>query len=255
LSIDVIVLLVAAGIAGGLVNAIAGGATLITFPAMLAAGLPPIAANASNAVAVTPGHLVAALADRSKWPPCDAAMAVAVAAAIVGGTLGAVLLLVTPERLFTLLVPVLVGLATLIYAAAGAIQAGIVAVIGKSHRGDAVARPALLGLTSVYGGYFGAGLGVMLLAVLSISGREDVRSANALKNLLATAVSITTLTIFTVQDIVRWRETLIMLAGAIAGGFIGGRLVKVLPASLVRRIVIAIGTTMTLVYAWRIWLA
>src|SRR5215468_11009862 len=108
-------LLFGAGLAGGVANAMAGGATLFTFPAMLASGLPPIVANASNAVAVTPGHVVAALADRARLPRLDRALVLALAASLVGGALGAILLLVTPERLFTLLVPALIGTATLVF--------------------------------------------------------------------------------------------------------------------------------------------
>jgi len=254
MSLDVVALLLVAGLAGGIANAIAGGATLITFPAMLAAGLPPVIANASNAVAVTPGHLVAAFADRRKMPRLDARLAIAVTASIVGGGVGAVLLLVTPERLFTLLVPALIGLATLVFACSRLIQDGVARAFGARGGEYALARAVLLAPTAVYGGYFGAGLGVMLLAILSITGREDVRAANALKNLLATAVSMTTIAIFTVQGVVHWRETLVMLLGAIAGGFLGGRLVKVLPASLIRALVVTAGAAMTIAYAWRYWL-
>jgi uncharacterized membrane protein YfcA len=118
-------LLFGAGLAGGVANAIAGGATLITFPAMLAAGLPPVLANASNAVAVTPGHLIAACADRHVLPPADRRMLAAILAVLLGGTVGAVLLLTTPERLFTLLVPALIGVATVIFAFARPIQRSI----------------------------------------------------------------------------------------------------------------------------------
>jgi len=116
MDLGIVTLLFGAGLAGGVANAMAGGATLITFPAMIASGLLPIVANASNAVAVTPGHFVAALSDRAQLPRLDPALVGALAATIVGGTLGAILLLVTPERLFTLLVPALIGIATLAFA-------------------------------------------------------------------------------------------------------------------------------------------
>src|SRR5499427_1056850 len=117
-------LLFGAGLAGGIANAMAGGATLITFPAMLAGGLPPIVANASNAVAVTPGHVVAAFADRARLPRPDCALGLALGASLVGGALGAILLLATPERLFTLLVPALIGIATLVFALGPRIRSG-----------------------------------------------------------------------------------------------------------------------------------
>src|SRR5260370_41854843 len=122
---DVIGLLAGAGLLGGIANAVAGGATLITFPAMLAAGLPPIIANASNAVAVTPGHFIAAMADREKIPPLSPRFLLLVLTALVGGVAGALLLLVTPSGLFTLFVPPLIATATLIFACSQSIQAAI----------------------------------------------------------------------------------------------------------------------------------
>jgi uncharacterized protein len=244
-------LLFGAGLAGGVANAMAGGATLITFPAMIASGLPPIVANASNAVAVTPGHLVAALSDRAQLARPNQALFGALVATVVGGALGAILLLVTPERLFTLLVPALIGIATLIFAFGRRIRAADEQ--DKSPRSDLL-RCALLVPASIYGGYFGGGSGVMYLAVLVVTGHETIRQANVLKNLLATMISAVTIIIFVIQGIVSWPETMVMLTGAVAGGFLGGRLVTVLAPTTVRIIVILAGTVMTMVYAWRYWL-
>ena len=244
-------LLFGAGLAGGIANALAGGATLITFPAMIASGLPPIVANASNAVAVTPGHFVAALSDRAQLARPDQALVCALLATIVGGALGAVLLLVTPERLFTLLVPALIGIATLVFALGRRVRAHDEQ--GQSAR-SGLLRWALLVPTSIYGGYFGGGSGVMYLAVLVVTGRETIRQANVLKNLLASVVSAVTIIIFVIQDVVRWPETVVMLMGAVVGGFLGGRLVTVLAPTTVRVIVILAGVLMTMVYAWRYWL-
>lgn len=243
-------LLFVAGVAGGIVNAIAGGATLITFPAMLAAGLPAVVANASNALAVTPGHLFAALADRRRLPPIGRDVTIAIVVAFAGGAIGAVLLLTTPERLFVLLVPALIALATLMFAFGRRVQA---ALPHSEGTGGARMRYALMLPVTSYGGYFGAGLGVMLLAVLTITGREDIRTANALKNVLATATSLATIAIFIAQGFIRWPETLVMLTGAVAGGLLGGKLIAVLPAAIVRALVITLGVAMTLIYAWRYW--
>jgi len=244
-------LLFSAGIAGGIVNAIAGGATLITFPAMIAAGLPPVVANASNALAVTPGHVFAAVADWRQFPARNGALAIVIAVAALGGAIGAVCLLVTPERVFTLLVPALIALATIAFAFGRHIQT--ILVRASSGR-NAVARSAIMLPVTIYGGYFGAGLGVMLLAVLSITGREDIRAANALKNVLATATSLATIAIFIMHGLIRWPETLVMLAGAVIGGILGGRLIAILPAGVVRTAIITLGVVMTLIYAWRYWL-
>src|SRR5690349_17316112 len=242
-------LLFGAGLAGGLANALAGGATLFTFPAMIASGLPPIVANASNAVAVTPGHFVAALSDRAQLARPDQAFVGALVATVVGGALGALLLLVTPERLFTLLVPALIGIATLVFALGRRVHAH-----EAPGARSGLLRWALLLPTSIYGGYFGGGSGVMYLAVLVVTGRETIRQANVLKNLLASVVSAVTIIVFVIQDIVSWPETIVMLTGAVAGGFLGGRLVTVLAPTTVRVIVIFAGTLMTMVYAWRYWL-
>jgi uncharacterized protein len=253
MDVQAALLLFLAGLAGGIINALAGGATLITFPAMMAAGLPAVIANASSAVAITPGALLAAWADRSKLPPLDARTFIALAAALVGGAMGSIILLATSERIFTLLVPALIGGATAIFALAPRIRA---AVSSRAAGGDG--RPALrasaLAAISVYGGYFGAGLGIMLLATLAITDGADLRTINALKNLLSTVVSAAAVTIFVFMGSVSWPQTFAMLIGAICGGLAGGRLIQILPSTMVARIVIVTGCVMTAIYAWRYWM-
>jgi uncharacterized membrane protein YfcA len=255
--ITTIALLAGAGLVGGVANAIAGGATLITFPAMLASGIPPVIANASNAVAVTPGHFIAAIADRERIPAFDRRFLLLIVLSLIGAAIGAVLLLATTDRTFILLVPLLVGAATLIFAFSRQIQQAIQGRerSGRKRRkthgflGEILIIPA-----TIYGGYFGGGLGVMLLAILGVMGVRDVRAANVLKNLLATAVSAVTIAIFIAKGVVDWPHTLVMLIGAACGGFLGGWLVRVLPPAVVRGTVIAAGTVITLYYAWRYWL-
>ncbi|WP_436595882.1 sulfite exporter TauE/SafE family protein [Pseudomonas aeruginosa] len=245
-------LLFAAGIAGGLINAIAGGATLITFPAMLAAGLPAITANASNAVAISPGHLIAALADREKLPALTKRTVSLIVIATLGGAVGAVVLLLLPERLFTLPVPGLIAFSTLLFAFAPRIQSWI----GRPHGSvlPAGGSATFLGAACIYGGFFGAGLGVILTAVLSITEPNDIRAIKALKNLLATCVALAATIIFIAQGAVRWPETIVMLLGAIIGGYGGGYLIRVLPAKYVRQFVIAAGIVMTAIYVEKYWL-
>lgn len=247
-------LLLAAGGAGGVINALAGGATLITFPAMLAAGLPAVIANASNAVAISPGHLIAALADRGKLPPPTRRTISFVAVSTVAGAVGAGVLLLLPERLFVLPVPALIAFATLLFAFAPQIQAWTVRHQKAAALPSTGASSAVLGLACVYGGFFGAGLGVILTAVLSITEPNDIRAVKALKNLLATCVSLAATLIFIVQGAVRWPETSVMLLGAMIGGYAGGHLIRILPARIVRQFVIAAGALMTVIYAARYWL-
>ncbi|MEZ2311650.1 sulfite exporter TauE/SafE family protein [Paraburkholderia sp. RCC_158] len=242
-----------AGIAGGLINAMAGGATLITFPAMLLAGLPPITANASNAVAISPGHLVAVLADRSKLPARSTRFGILCVTSLAGGAIGACTVLALPERLFTLPVPALIAFATVLFALAPKIQARAL-----RHRdiasGESVGFPAsVVGITSLYGGFFGAGLGVMLTAVLSIVEVGDIRTVKALKNVLASCVSLAAVIIFVGQGAVAWPPTIVMLGGALIGGYVGGHLIRVLPAAWVRKFVIAAGVVMSLIYARQYW--
>ncbi|MGL3208801.1 sulfite exporter TauE/SafE family protein [Bradyrhizobium sp. BR 1433] len=246
-------LLLAAGVAGGIINALAGGATLITFPAMLAAGLPAVIANASNAVAISPGHLIAALADRGKLPPPTRRTISYVVIATVGGAVGAGVLLLLPERLFLLPVPALIAFATLLFGFAPQIQGWTVGRHKAAALPSTGASGAGLGLACIYGGFFGAGLGVILTAELSITEPNDIRAIKALKNLLATCVSLAATLIFILQGAVRWPETLAMLLGAMIGGYAGGFLIRILPGHTVRQFVIVAGALMTVVYAARYW--
>lgn len=243
-------LLFVAGLLGGIISAIAGGGSLVTFPALLAAGLPPIVANASNAIAVIPGSLVAALSDRNSLPALDRKLLAALTATIVGGGLGCMLLLATSERVFAMLVPLLIGFATCVFAFGKRAQGAIADTQPQSSTN----RPLLLIPVAIYGGYFGAGLGVMLLALLDVTGREDIRRANAMKNLLGTAVSLVALVIFAGQQVVHWPATLTMFSGSIFGGAIGGRLIAILPAASVRAAAIIAGVAMTAIYGWRYWI-
>lgn len=250
MDIDILAFLIGAGIAGGIVNALAGGATLLTFPAMLFAGLGPVVANASSTVALTPGYLMAAFADREARPPADRRLWTALAAALTGGGLGAVLLLVTPDEVFVILVPLLVAAGTLLYAFSDPIER---LIDRRLEVGNATLRPVALVPACIYGGYFGAGLGVMLLGALRTTGGEGLRGVTALKNLLSSAVRAVAVVIFTVAGSVSWPETAVMTLGALAGGFLGGTLVKALPSAAVYWAVVGIGAAMTVYYGRQYW--
>jgi uncharacterized protein len=247
-------MLFGAGLAGGVVTAVVGGASLITFPALLAAGLPAIVANASNTVALTPGNLIAGVADLERFPRWDRSFVGLILVSVAGSVAGAALLLFTPDRAFTAIVPILIGFATVLFAAAGPIRGWITTrAAAAGAAGDGV-RLLLFAPVAVYGGYFGAGMSVMLLALLSVSRGEDFRATNVLKNLLSGLTSFVAVVVFVAQGVVAWPATLVMMAGALVGGFARGRLVRVLPPAPVRRLVIAAGAVLTLVYAWRYWL-
>ncbi|HZD64037.1 MAG TPA: sulfite exporter TauE/SafE family protein [Xanthobacteraceae bacterium] len=244
-------LLVVAGIAGGCIAAIVGGAAVITFPALLAAGLPPVMATAANTVALTPGLFLAAIYDRSQLPPFDRSFVAVALASIVGAVIGAVLLVLTPERVFSALVPLLLGFATVLFAYAGRISTWLAANGGNVRR--FTHSPAVVLTVSVYGGYFGAGVGVLMLGVLSVGTAGNYRSANVTKNLVTGLNSAAATVIFAAQGVVSWPATLLMMAGTLVGGLIGARLAQVLPNHAARTLVVFVGALLTAVFAWRYW--
>jgi uncharacterized membrane protein YfcA len=251
-----VLLLVGAGLAGGVITAIVGGSSLLTFPALLAAGLPPILANSSSTVAMTPSTLAAAVADRESIPAWNRGFAAMTVVAFAGSVAGAWLLLWTPEAAFTGLVPALVGGATALFAYADHIKRLALRHASRLVDDDApghVARLAMIAPIAVYGGYFGAAMGVMLLSVLALGRDADFRRINAVKNLLGTLIGLVAAAIFVWRGAVAWPQALAVMLGALVGGFLGGRLVRVLPPGLLRSIVIVVGSGLALYYAWRYW--
>jgi uncharacterized protein len=246
-------MLFAAGIAGGAVNAIAGGATFLTFPAMIAAGLPPTVANASSSLALTPGHFFGMLADRQQLPARDAQFWMSLLIASVAAAFGAVLLFVTTERQFELIVPALIGVATLIFAFGRRLNVWISGGSGPLENRPR-ARLAWLLPTGLYVGYFGAGAGVVVMALFSLTSTWSIRTANAMKNLFGAVANWTAIGIFIYADMIDWRATLPMLLGAIIGGLVGGKMLHFIPQSVLRALVIFAGALVTILYVWRYWL-
>jgi len=249
-----IVLLIAAGIAGGIIAAVVGGAAIVTFPALLAAGLPPVTAMVANTAALTPSLLLAAVYDRSQLPRLGGNFVSMVVASVLGALIGAVLLVLTPEKMFATLVPLLLAFATALFAYAGRISAWLAkraASAGDKQRWTH-SLPALLPV-SVYGGYFGVGVGVLLLGVLSVGTGGDYRSANVAKNLVAGLNSATASAIFILQGRVFWAATLLMMAGTLLGGPIGARVAQIMPNAAARKLVVVVGALLTGIFAWRYW--
>jgi len=252
-TLDAALGLLAAGLVGGVVTAIVGGSSLITFPVMLATGLPPVVATASTTVAITPGNVFATLADRSRIPWGDPNFQRLALISVVGSAAGAMLLLATPEAAFTVVVPVLIGAATLLFAAADRIRAWVAARGARTGATEARLSPWFYLPITTYGGYFGAAMSVMLLALLAVDRPGDFRTMNVIKNLLASLVSAVAVAIFVVQGAVAWPQTVVMMLGALAGGYGGGYLARYMPLSLVRWVVILVGSVLTVVYARRYW--
>ncbi|MEX0842635.1 MAG: sulfite exporter TauE/SafE family protein [Xanthobacteraceae bacterium] len=249
-------MLLAAGVAGGALSALVGGASLVLFPAMLAAGVPPIMAVASNTTAITPGNLLAAMADRGKLPKADRAFVALVVTSLIAATGGAIVLMRTPERLFELLVPLLLGFGTLLFAYARPIGAWL----GRlSFRKDgATLHPNAVGLAmivpvSIYGGYFGAGVGVLLIAALSVANGGDYRAANVTKNLVGSLNNLMAAAVFASQGAIAWGPMLLVATGGIAGGLAGAHVARILPVAAARWMVTGFGALLTGLYAWRYW--
>lgn len=230
-------LLVAAGILGGGVNAVAGGGTFFTFPALIAAGLDPLTANASNAVAIYPGHAAAVPAYRDELRAAGRPLLPRTLVVALGGLVGALLLLQTGAVAFGVLVPWLLLAATLLFAAGPKLAA-----LSRRLRARS---PLVTGSVefafAVYGGYFGAGLGVLLMAALTIVGVSDVQMANAQKNWLATVITTISVAVFALGGVVAWPQTFAVLVGALIGGYGGARLARRVPAGALRIAVIAVG--------------
>ncbi len=249
-------MLLAAGVAGGMLSALVGGASLILFPAMLAAGVPPIMAVASNTTAITPGNFLAAMADRSQLPKMDRAFIALLLTSLVAATGGAIILMKTPERVFELLVPLLLGFGTLLFAYARPIGAWLGRL--SFRKGGATLHPNAVGIAmiipvSIYGGYFGAGVGVLLIAALSVANGGDYRAANVTKNLVGSLNNLVAAVVFAAQGAIAWTPALLVAAGGIAGGLAGAHVARILPLAAARWLVIAFGALLTAIYAWRYW--
>jgi uncharacterized protein len=245
-----------AGIAGGAISTLAGGAAIITFPALLATGLSPVLASCSNLVALVPGNLFSSYYDRKHMPPLGRSFAGMIAATIVGSLAGATLLIVTPERIFAAFIPLLLGFATILFAYAGRIGAWLrmraeARGAGPNNWGNIV--PWLLPV-SVYGGYFGAGLGVLVLGLTSVGTGGDYRSANVAKNLVVGINSAVVAAYFALNGMVAWPQALTMMAGVPLGALLGSRIARVLPNEIARRLLVAMGALLTIAFAWRYWL-
>ncbi len=256
MELSTILLLFVTGIVGGVMAAMVGGASVVTFPVLVALGLNPVVATASNLIAVSPGNFIAALIDRSQLPPFDRAFVGLIVASILGALIGAGLLLATPARMFEVLIPVLLAFATVLFALAGRIVETLRARARARGRGEprmsVTSLPMVLPV-SIYGGYFGAGVGVLLLGLLSVATGGDYRTANVAKNLVTALNTFTASLIFIALGAVAWPETLTMMAGCLIGGYCGGQFARLVPQSVMRVVVVVVGALLTVVFAWKYW--
>jgi hypothetical protein len=247
--LDAAVLFLAA-IGGGALNSVAGGGSFLTFPTLLFTGVPAIQANATNTVALWPGSVVAASAYRRDVSVERGRLVALSIVSLFGGYAGAWLLLNTPESTFRGMIPWLLLLATAVFAFGSPLVAQLRAKmhhpVGERHFGT-------LGLLAqfpiaVYGGYFGGGIGILMLAALTLVGMENIHSMNGLKNWLAACINGVAVVTFIIAGAVWWSQALVMVAGAIIGGYGGASLARKVDPRKVRRFVIAVGVGLTVYF-------
>ncbi|WP_119680135.1 sulfite exporter TauE/SafE family protein [Indioceanicola profundi] len=250
-----IVLLSGAGLIAGLVNAVAGGGTFFTFSALVGAGIPPIAANATSAVAVWPGNVASAAAYRTEVMRDWRHFAWMGLISLIGGAIGAVILLLLEDAEFRQMVPWLLLLATVLFALSPKITAFFRRQAVKEEKENTVGSPVskLVGgiiqfVVSIYGGFFGAGMGILMLASLSITEGDDFHRINAAKVVFSVLINGIAIALFIAEGIVHWPAALIVMVACIIGGYLGVVIAKRIPASYVRFFVVAVGTLLTIVF-------
>jgi len=241
-------LLAFAAFFGGALNTVAGGGTFLTLPALIFTGVPVVAANATSAIAVAPGYLGGAAGFRkelSGFP--QQVLGRAIAAAFAGGLIGSLLLLLSSNSAFAIVVPFLLLAATCIFAFADKIQTWAANARNERHSG-----PLPIVLAAIYGGYFNGGLGIVLLALFSSQGMRDIHLMNGLKNYISFVISAISVVTFTLAGLVVWPQALVMMAAATVGGYAGAPFARILPPAFIRLAIIAIGAIMTLIFFARI---
>ncbi|MBM2623229.1 sulfite exporter TauE/SafE family protein [Actinoplanes sp. LDG1-06] len=246
-----VLLLLVAGLAAGAVNAIAGGGSLITFPSLIATGLPSVAANVTNSISVFPGYVSSVAGSRADLAGQRRRVVRTLPVCVLGTAAGCALLLLTPARAFELIVPFLV----LGAAATLAFQQRLRGLVGHpramSPRRAALSLQAVVFVGAIYGGYFGAALGVMYVAALALILDEPLNRINALKNVLSATVGLVTLLVFAFFAPVNWAAVAVLAPATVVGGYAGAKLAQRLPASVLRALIVAFGTAIGLLLLYR----
>jgi uncharacterized membrane protein YfcA len=244
-----LILLLLASLAAGALNAVAGGGSFLTFPALVLAGVPPLIANATNTVALLPATFTSAWIYRDDLAAARGQVPLwrFIGVSFIGGALGSLLLLCTPEKLFEAIVPWLLAFATAVFAFGKLLSAWL---RSRMHMSLAalIAMQFLIGL---YGGYFGGGIGILMLAMLGLYGMTDLHAMNGVKTLLSGCMNLVAAAVFIIAGAVWWREAGLMFCAAMAGGVIGPWLARRVPMAALRAFVIAVGVTMTVYFFLR----
>jgi uncharacterized membrane protein YfcA len=238
-------LLLAVGFFAGVCNAVVGGGTLFTFPVLIAAGIPPVLANTTTTVALLPGTMTSAFAYLPQLHPLRQRLTVRIVTASTGGLLGAALLLWSGNTVFFYVVPWLLGVATILFTLSRWI---VKRARSASQRASHWRLLAMEFASAIYGGYFGAAIGILLIASMAIAGQEDMQSVNAQRNFLVVFINGIAAVLFILRGTVNWPVAFILMGGAILGGYCGARLARFLPNLWMRRVVTAAGAFFSLYY-------
>ncbi|MDQ3856744.1 MAG: sulfite exporter TauE/SafE family protein [Chloroflexota bacterium] len=248
MSLADVLLLLAAAVLGGTLNSVAGGGSFITFPSLVFTGVPPVNANATSTVALWPGSVASVAAYREELASQRGGLVLMVAVSSAGGVLGAVLLLLTPQATFTTLVPYLLLLATLLFAFGSRVTVWLRTRRGRASGDPSLGLPAVTLLqfaVALYGGYFGGGIGIVMLALFALLGMSNLNTMNALKTLLASCINGVAVLTFVVAQAVYWPGALVMIAGTVLGGYGGAYYARRVNQQLIRWLVIVVGLSMT----------
>jgi len=254
LTLEFAIFLFLAGALGGALNSVAGGGSFIAFPALLFTGVPPIPANATNTIALWTAAAASGGAYRKQLDVPRRVMIPLLAASLVGGLIGALLLLKTPAQTFMRVLPWLTLGATLLFAFGKKLAGGCQSVLEHEHEASTAALvvTTLFQLcVAVYGGYFGGGMGIVMLAMLAALGMTDIHAMNALKSVLGFVINGVAVVTFVLARAVYWKHGIIMIVGGIIGGYLGAHYALKLPQKWIRIFVVLVGAGMTAYFFWK----
>jgi uncharacterized membrane protein YfcA len=249
--------LLAAAAAAGVVNAVAGGGTLITFPVLILFGVPPVIANATSTLALVTGMAGSLYGYRKHLADVRPWFVSFIPVSIAGGWLGSILLTRSSETVFAKLVPFLVLFATVLFMLQGVARAHVMkgrpsAASAPTPRAHLIPALCFQFLVSIYGGYFGAGIGILMLATLGFMGFSDIHRMNTLKSVLGSLINLVAALWFTWSGLIDWPRMALMTAGALVGYYVGSTYSQRLPQNIVRHVISAIGLLITAVMFWKL---
>jgi uncharacterized membrane protein YfcA len=249
LTLEFILILFFAGVLGGALNSVAGGGSFIAFPALLFTGVPPIPANATNTIALWTATAASSGAYRKRLDVPRRMLTPLLVASLAGGLLGAFLLLKTPAQTFMRVLPWLTLGATLLFAFGRRLAAGRASVLEHQSSVAALAlATAFQFAVAVYGGYFGGGMGIVMLAMLAVLGMTDIHAMNALKSVMGFVINGVAVVTFLIARAVYWKHGGVMIAGGILGGYLGAHYAQKIPPQSIRIFVVMVGAGMTIYF-------